>query len=166
MKGPISNKTLGIDPRIRIIGTRKQIAEVELMIIQQLPSIKDMNQADARYHLQVMIDAQSVKADLLFRGNGVWSYNKTIEHFERVVENGMDHLSEHLYQFFSLCCGTIAHYSRLGWIDVYPDMEALRRLFRRNEFGERVLKHVPTWKTDVKRIVAEMEKLLGIEEKS
>jgi hypothetical protein len=164
MKGPTSSKMLDIDHRIRIIGTRKQIAEVESLIIQQLSSIKHLNEADARMQLQAMIDAQSIKADLLFQGNGVWSYNKTIEHLERVIEQGMDHLSEYLYNFFSLCCGTIAHYSRLGWIDKYPDLEALRGLFRHNEFGERVLEHIPAWKTDVKRIVVETEKLLGIEE--
>jgi hypothetical protein len=53
-------------------------------------------------------------------------------------------------------------YDLNGWAGEYPDTAALRALFLDNEFGNRVLHHIPVWKTDVQKIAAEMETLLGI----
>ena len=74
----------------------------------------------------------------------------------------MNKLTDYLYKFFSLSCGSIAHYDRYGWIACYPTLHDLRQFFRRNEFGERVLTHLPIWKTDAQRIVKDIEQELGV----
>jgi len=71
-------------------------------------------------------------------------------------------LTKYFYEFLSLCCGSIAHYNINGWVAEYPTVEDLRAFFQKNEFGHRVLDHVPEWKTDVKIIVREIESILGI----
>jgi len=73
----------------------------------------------------------------------------------------MGKLSDYLYKFLSLSCGSIAHYNKQGWIDVYPTVYDLRLFFVENEYGKRVLDTIPTWKTDAHRIVEEIEQILG-----
>ena len=66
-------------------------------------------------------------------------------------------LSKYFYEFLHLDCGSIAHYNIHGWIAEYPTLEHLKKFFRRNEFGRRVLDYIPYWHTDAKRIVEAIE---------
>jgi hypothetical protein len=61
-----------------------------------------------------------------------------------------------------LSCGSIAHYNKQGWIDYYPTINHLKQFFIRNEYGSRVLHHIPQWHSDAISIVKEIEPLLGI----
>jgi len=74
----------------------------------------------------------------------------------------MKKLTDYLYKFLSLSCGSIAHYNKYGWIACYPTVYDLKQFFRRNEFGQRVLRYIPIWKTDAQVIVKEVERELGI----
>ena len=155
-------KECKIDRRIALYGSKNAIDTAEELIERFFPKIAKLSEGEARIELQSLIDTEPVKADILFDGNGVYSKKKIIRDIKRVKKNGMQSMTNGLYQFLSLCCGSIAHYNKSGWIDVYPTIEHLRSFFRRNEFGQRVLDHVPHWKTDVKEIVKEIEDILCI----
>lgn len=154
-----------IDKRVRLYGGTQEIDTAEELIERFYPNLKDLDESKARIELQSLIDTERIKARILFDGNGVWSFDRITRDIRRVVKGGMSKMTDRLYQFLSLCCGSIAHYNKQGWIDTYPTVKDLRQFFIRNEFGERVLDYIPHWKTDVKRIVEEIEKILRIPEK-
>ena len=108
------------------------------------------------------MDAENIKADILFDGNSVWSKKKILRDIKKIKKYGMNKLSDYLYKFLSLSCGSIAHYDRYGWIATYPTIQDLRNFFRRNEFGERVLNYLPVWNTDAQVIVKKVERELGV----
>jgi len=145
----------------------------------------DLSEAEIRPRIQEIFDHRKLKADILYNGNGVWSKKRIIRNLRQIVKAGVLYrgekqsyipigsmlripsigetiLSKYFYEFLHLCCGSIAHYNIRGWVAEYPTVEDLRAFFQRNEFGHRVLDHVPDWKTDVKIIVREIESILGI----
>ena len=152
-----------INRKIVAHGSRKDIDEARKFLLS-ISKIGVLNESEARISIQNMIDQNRIKADILYDGNTVWSFKKTIRDFKKVLKSDSTHnsLTDYLYRFFSLCCGTIAHYDRYGWCCVYPDVESLRQLLMKNEFGSPVLEYQPHWATDRKRIIEEMKKVSGI----
>jgi len=155
-------KLLPIDKRVAFYGNKQSIEQTEIILLKNIPQLPTLSESQARLKIQECIDYENIKADILFDGNSVWSKKKIIRDIKKVKKYGMKKLSNYLYKFLSLCCGSIAHYNKFGWISSYPTIQDLRNFFRRNEFGERVLKHLPIWKTDAQVIVKEVERELGI----
>ena len=155
-------KVSEIDKEVSIYGSKKQIEEAEILLQKFLPDLSNLSESKARLKLQKLIDEHNLKATILFDGNCVWSKKKIIRDIRKVKKHGMQNLSDYLYKFLSLSCGSIAHYNKFGWIEFYPTLEDLKQFFIRNEFGERVLHYIPVWKTDVSQIVEEIEKELKI----
>lgn len=103
------------------------------------------------------------KGYVLVNGNTVWHVTKLLKQFKRLIKDyRVDNFPDYLYQFFSLSCGSIAHFNKLGWFETYPTLEALKQFFRNNEFGTPVKEHAPSWHYDAKIIQEEMSKLLGV----
>jgi hypothetical protein len=154
-------KKLTTDSRINLYGSNKGIETAEQLItaITELPT---MDERQARLALQRLIDNKKIKASILINGNSVWSYDRIIKDIKSVKKNGMSRMSDYLYHFLSLSCGSIAHYNKQGWIDVYPTIEHLKQFFCYNEFGQKVSTYLPQWKTDAIRIVEEIERLFEI----
>lgn len=145
--------------KLRLIGKQSDVDGA----LEVMPDVSGMTEAEARLKIQAVIDKFKFNVTVLYGGNIVWSFDRTIRDFKRALNAGSTTgMTHQLYQFFSLSCGTIAHFNAAGWAAEYPDRAALRQLFLKNELGARVLNHVPEWKTDAKRIVSEMETLLGI----
>jgi len=155
-------KLLPIDPRVALYGNKKSIEQAEIILLKNIPQLPTLSESQARIKLQETIDYENIKADILFEGNSVWSKKKILRDIKKVKKYGMNKLSNYLYQFLSLCCGSIAHYNKFGWVSTYPTVQDLRNFFRRNEYGERVLNHLPTWETDAYQIVKSIERELGI----
>ena len=153
---------LTTDKRVALYGTKKQIQEAEQILIKNISNMSALNEPDARLKIQDCIDTENLKADILFSGNTVWNKNKILKDIRAVKKYGMEKLSDYLYKFLSLSCGSIAHYNKQGWISVYPIVYDLRLFFVENEYGQRVLNFIPTWKTDAYRIVEEIEQVLGV----
>jgi len=65
----------------------------------------------------------------------------------------MKWLTDRLYKFFSLACGSIAHYDIHGWINEYPTTQDVRSFLLKNEFGVCVLNGTPPRRADVRRIL-------------
>jgi len=153
---------LELDNRIALYGTKKEIDSAEQLIISQLQELPQMDERQARLALQRLIDSKKIKASILFEGNSVWSYDRVIRDIRKVVKNGMNSMTDYLYKWLTLSAGSIAHYSLSGWVETYPTIQHLKQFFKCNEFGSRVLTHIPAWKTDTIRIVEEIEHILEI----
>ena len=167
------DKTIGA---MRLIGSKREIEAAE-EALNELDT--DLSEGEIRPLIQEIIDHSKLKAAILYDGNGVWSKQRIIRNLRQIVKAGVLYredkpgyipigsmgktiLTKYFYEFLSLCCGSIAHYNINGWVAEYPTVEDLRAFFQKNEFGHRVLDHVPEWKTDVKIIVREIESILGI----
>lgn len=148
------NKNYG---KISIFGSKADIEEIEKL---GMPSKISGNEKDDRLLIQDLIDKYKIKATILYNGNTVWGYDKTIRQFKALQKNGMDSMTNYLYDFFSLELGTIAHYNKAGWITTYPTIDALKQLFKKNEYGDNVVSFQPVWATDRIKIVKEMWRLL------
>lgn len=165
--------------QIRILGSKKDVeaAETALKTISELESLPESR---ARLMIQELIDKESLKASILFDGNTVWSKNRILSNLKQIIEHGTLYnkkkprfipigsmlrmptigdciLSDYFYNFLHLCCGSIAHYNKQGWVAIYPTVNDLKAFFQKNEFGKRVLDSIPWWETDAKRIVEAIE---------
>jgi len=106
-----------------------------------------------------------IKCSITYDGNTVWNKEKLIRDFKRILNNGMKRLSDYLYEFFHLDCGSIAHFDKHGWIATYPTLASLRQFFIRNEYGQSIVEHMPHWKADAIKIAQEMNELLKTQDK-
>ena len=164
--------------QIRIIGNKKDVEEAETAL-KRIPDLESLPEPKARLEIQQLIDGQNLKASILFDGNSVWSLTRIISNLKRIIESGTLYnkkkprfipigsmlrmptigdciLSDYFYDFLTNC-GSIAHYNKSGWVAIYPTVEDLKAFFKKNEFGHRVLDHIPGWKTDAKRVVEAIE---------
>lgn len=179
-------KELKYSRDIRILGSPKQLEKAQNIIDAMQPLLKTLVEAQARLMIQDAIDEHHLNASILYKGNRVWSRRKILRNLKRIIEKGTLYgnkrvrwirvnnaiclpktpakfkpiLSKYFYEFLTLCCGSIAHYSREGWIGIYPTLEDLKNFFQRNEHGKPVSEWIPEWKADAKRIVADIELLL------
>jgi len=153
----MDRKEVEIDKRIALYGHRNDIETTEELIERFYPNISELPEPQARIELQSLIDTERIRVDILFKGNGVYSYNKIIKDFKKIMKNGVGSLSNRLYEFFHLN-GTIAHYNIHGWITHYPTMEDIRTMIDKEIYP-------PHWQTDVIKIVEEMRRLVGLPEK-
>lgn len=170
--------------KIRIRGSKKD-RETAAKRIQEIEGLLDMHEGQARLAIQKVIDERGLKASILYTGNGVWSRRKILSNLRRIKKAGILYdkdkpnyvpigsllrmpvvkytiLSDYFYAFLHLCCGSIAHYNKAGWVAHYPTIEDLKEFFLKNEYGKRVIDWIPGWKTDVKEIVMDIERELGI----
>jgi len=152
-------------------------------ILDLIPRISQLSEGDVRLKIQDLIDEHDLTAHILVNGNGVWSRKRIIKNLRRILTHGTLYdrerpiyapvgstlrlpngatpiLSKYFYQFLHLCCGSIAHYNIHGWIHQYPTADNLKKFFKRNEFGKRVLDWIPEWHSDARRIVEEIEQML------
>jgi len=151
--------------KITYFGSESEINEA-IAILKQHPTLEGMKEPDARLLIQKLIDEHRIKASILVNGNSVWSKDRILGNLERIIKHGTLYnedqkkppiLSQYFYQFLSLACGSIAHYDIHGWIHKYSTLEHLKKFFKHNEFGKRVLDWIPTWHTDARVIVQQIE---------
>lgn len=151
--------------KITVYGSTKEIEVAKAILEQHLPTEQfNENESKARLLIQSLIDENSIKAAILWDGNRVWSREKVLKDIRMITRRGMNALTDYLYEFFHLCCGSIAHYNKQGWICEYPDIESVRNFFERNEYGSSVLAHQPNWAADRIEIIREINRLLKIKE--
>jgi len=152
--------------KIAIYGSAKEIEIAKAILEKHLPTEQfNENESQARLIIQSLIDENNIKAAILWDGNRVWSREKVLKDIRALIRRGMNALTDYLYEFFHLCCGSIAHYNKQGWICEYPDIESVRNFLMRNEYGSSVLAHQPHWAADRIEIIREINRLLKIKEK-
>lgn len=146
------------DFKIIIYGNSKEITEAK-QILQ--PILKKLTKDEAKDRLILQEEVvRNIKASLSYDGNLIWNDHHITRDFQYIMKNGVKSLSDYLYSFFHLCCGTIAHYSKQGWITTYPSRYDIIKLFERNEFGSSVLSHQPVWATDRIKIIKEIMQIV------
>jgi uncharacterized protein YcbK (DUF882 family) len=153
-------KELESDNRIKIYGTGKEVARAKKIL--SLYPLKERNEQQARMMIQEIIDGENIKAHILINGNSIYSKHRILRNVKRLIRtNDMNNLSDYFYEFLTNSCGSIAHYSKHGWICEYPTVLSLQEFFERNEFGERAYNHVPYSYIDSREIILEIEELLS-----
>jgi hypothetical protein len=171
---------------ISILGNPKQVARAENVLKPMLARLGNLNVVQARLIVQDVIDAKTLYASILYRGHQVWGRKRIILNLKRIIVRGQLYsnnrvkwmrvnssiclpavpddfkpiLSQHFYHFLIMCCGSKQHYSRAGWIGIYPTLADLKRFFMKNEYGKQVSDYIPDWKSDALRVVEDIERLL------
>jgi len=151
--------------KITYYGSEKEISEA-IAVLKQQKNLESRKESEARLIIQELIDKHHLKASILVNGNTIWSKSRILQNIEQIIQHGTlynedqakpPHLSHYFYQFLSLECGSIAHYDIHGWIHKYPTIEHLKKFFKQNEFGKRVLDWIPPEHTDARAIVQAIE---------
>lgn len=150
------------DRRIKLLGSENQIGAAEELIERFYPDMINQTEPNARIELQSLLDTEPLRLSILFEGNSVHGSVAIINAVKKIKKNGMQAMTNNLYKFLSLVCGSIAHYDKHGWIAEYPTIEHLREFFKRNEFGQRVSDYLPLWRADAKEIVLQIEDILAV----
>jgi len=151
--------------KITYFGSEREISEA-IAVLKKHENLKTMKEADARLLIQKLIDEHHLKASILINGNSVWSKERILHNLEKIMNHGTLYnedqtkppiLSHYFYQFLHLVCGSIAHYDIHGWIHKHPTIEHLKKFFKCNEFGKRVLDWIPPQRADAIEIVKQIE---------
>ena len=88
---------------------------------------------------------------ILYDGNSVWNVKRLMKQFKTFVKYyDYEHFPKYLYEFFSLQCGSIAHYNKAGWFGTYPTKDSLKEFFKQNEYGSAVQNYPPDWHYDAR----------------
>jgi len=147
--------------KITVYGTQKEIKDVFDTLDTGQQSIVG-TEGFVRTNLQKIVDDNKLKATILYDGNSIYSKDRILRDIKKVKNSGMDKMTDYLYKFLSLQCGSIAHFNKQGWISHYPTIGHLQQFFICNESNKRVLQYLPHWYTDAHCIVKAIEKELGI----
>lgn len=136
--------------RINLYGSNA-IIEKEKSIVEQLDLTG--NEQKDRLIIQQCIDDNKLKSDILYEGNTVYPFEKTIKAYRKMQKNdSLENMSNYMYHFFTNACGDIAHYSIQGFRDYYD--YSLRNL------ENRLLKNdnfIPSWHSDLDKIYKELK---------
>jgi hypothetical protein len=150
--------TSTVYPKLTVIGP----SGVRAAFIARAEQERWTTEAQAREILGAWTDAYSPSLIVMYDGNTVWRREPLVKNVQSIVKAGdMSKMSDYLYQFVSLVCGSIAHYNKAGWIAQYPTVQMFRRFFLVNEFGRCVLDHIPHWYFDARSIAGDIMSVLG-----
>ncbi len=142
--------------RIRVSGNKaSEVTETEALLDElELTGLE----AKDRLLIQEAIDKHNIRSTILYNGNTVWGKNRIVNEFKRLKKRGdLSTMTDHFYSFLHLVCGSIAHYSKCGWIDFYQNsVHALEEFFKNNEWGVDISEYQPRWRTDVQKIAQEL----------
>ena len=129
-------------------------------ILSELPLTG--NEGKDRLTIQSAIDEHDIRASILYNGNRVWGKNRIISEYKKLKKSGqLVGMSDHFYEYLHLVCGSIAHYSKDGWIQAYENsVERLEDFFRCNEYGRNIFDHAGRF-SDWKAIAKELLELVG-----
>jgi len=132
---------------IRLI--KAKAVEQALWDEQMAPNLTG-NEGTDRLMIQRWIAERNFKPVVLYNGNTVVREDKIISEFNRILKRGtLEKMTNYFYEFLILDAGSIAHYSKQGWIHFYGNSaKRLCDFFLHNEYGRDVLSDQPDWKTD------------------
>lgn len=134
---------------IKIYGNRTMIERAKNFIEKlELSGVESKD----RLIIQNCIDENKIGADISYNGNTVYSFNKIVNQFRKLQQNGtLENMSQTMYHFFMYACGDIAHYGISGYRYNYDD--SVRRL---EESFLQSCSHTKRF-TDVDRIFKEIK---------
>lgn len=105
---------LNINGKIISMYGTNLILQCEKDIIEKLNLTG--NEYIDRLIIQECIDDNRLRAEILYDGNTVYSFEKTVKEYRKLQKSGtLDNLSKNMYDFFMYACGDIAHYDIAGY---------------------------------------------------
>lgn len=153
--------------KISIYGSSKDIITTKT-ILDKLELTG--NEYHDRLVIQDAMDKYNINVSILYDGNHIYSYNKIIRDFKRALNSKPCSINEYgsgdwdmsnaLYDFITLACGSIAHFNKYGWIGTYPTKNKLKQFCRKNEFGQDIVRHQPSWASDRIKITTKMLEII------
>lgn len=135
--------------KISLYGSKANI-DLESKILDSLPLTG--NEGTDRLLIQKCIDDYKFKSSVLYDGNIVYPFEKTVKEYRRIQKDGtLTKMSNYMYSFFMNGCNDIAHYD-IGGYKVYYNNS-----FRKLE--EELFPHCvcPSWHTDLDKIYKELK---------
>ncbi|MCF7795996.1 hypothetical protein K9M42_02785 [Patescibacteria group bacterium] len=151
--------------KIRLIGSDEYVNATDDVLLSMGDMFKNNSEGEIRDWIQkkvIHVYKFAQKIDILYDGNTVINDIKILKNLRKIKRQGMEAMNDDFYDFLHLSCGSIAHFSKMGWISCYPTINSLKKFFIKNEFGKRVLNDIPNWKTDTINTVKKIEKELNI----
>jgi len=151
--------------KITYFGSEQDITEA-IAILKKHKNLESMKEPEARLIIQGLIDKHGLKASILVNGNWVWSKARILSNLQQIIKHGALYnedqskppiLSHYFYQFLTIECGSVNHFDIHGWIHRYPTLEHLKKFFKENEFGKKVLEWIPKEHADSQAIVQAIE---------
>lgn len=130
--------------KIKIYGKKKETEKAKrLMEDLQLSGIENTD----RLIIQRCIDDNKINAEILYEGNTVYPFNKTVKEFRKLQkEELLTSMSDYMYKFFMYACGEIAHYDKTGFRYYYDNS------FRKLELNFLSQEHISSRFSDRDRI--------------
>lgn len=152
------------DKRIVFWGNADAMIEADEAVTKYCSGVAKCDEAEARLVLGRLIDEKDLRATIMYDGNSIWSKKRLIRDLQRILRSDdMSKMTDYLYEFLHLECGSIAHSTKAGWISVYPTVGDLRAFFLKNERGQHVSLSIPQWYTDAQVCVEEMARMLELD---
>lgn len=136
--------------KIKLYGTNN-IINNDAEIIESLELTG--NEYKDRLLIQKAIDKYKLKSDILYNGNIVYPFEKTVKNYRKLQKSGsLDKLNKYMYNFFTNACGDIAHYNIEGFKSYYDYsfMNLETSLLKHDNF-------LPLWHSDLDRIFKELK---------
>lgn len=135
--------------KIALYGS-KAVIQSEKSIIESLNLTG--NEPTDRLIIQKCIDDNNLKSKILYGGNTVYPFRKTVMAYKKLQKSGkLEKLTNEMYHFFTNACGDIAHYDLGGFIAYYDNsFQKLENSLCRDCF-------TTSWHTDLDRIFKELK---------
>ncbi len=120
-------------------GKEEQYAALVDSLVNTEPHITEK---ELRKRLEAWMSARKCGDEMILNGNSIWYSWKVMRDFRKLWKNyDVNNFTDYLYRFFSLRCGSIAHYNKFGWFDAYDTQSKLRDFLNHNEMGQNVLSY-------------------------
>ena len=136
--------------KIKLYGNNEGILQQEKTIIENLELTG--NEYNDRLIIQNCIDNENLKSDILYDGNTVYPFEKTVKLYRQFQKNdSLENLNRYMYNFFTNACGDIAHYDINGYKCYYNySIRELENTVLKNSWAAR-------WHSDCDRIFRELK---------
>lgn len=137
-------------PKIVVCGSKANVEKT----IACLDTLKlSGDEGLDRLVIQQAIDDYDLRASILYDGNMVWPFKRSMKEFQKYDKSGsIEKLTDFFYDFLYTGCDDIAHYDKTGYIGYYD--ADFTRVKREVIFASRV----PGWHTDLQKILDAMRK--------
>ena len=155
-----------LSKEVIITGNKLQVEKAKVALEpliqtgQKLPFSMEYTDIETRVRIQNTIELFNLSAVIVHKGHRVWCKNRIISNLHKVKARGTEYLSNYFYDYITECCGTAVYFNKAAWIKAHPTVDAFGKFFLKNDYGKNVCDYIPEWKSDARRIAADIERYL------
>lgn len=134
-----------IDDRIHLSTSSTKLSLELIEFCKQVDQINP-NESVVRQLLVPFANKMKRGDSLLCNGNTVWNTDMLVKDLNKLLNKyKIENFTDYLYKFFTLSCGTIAHYNRHTWWGVFQPASVLLEFVKNLEKQSTT----PDWQPDV-----------------